>query len=762
MRNLLQDLRSVRAIMHIEWKLQVRSIVFWAVVVLLVAYAVALRPSALEASFLQRSWQLFDLFVLLSVGLIFIVPSALARDKAVMAFIRTTPISSGIYLAGKLGGVLMAALSLLAIQLLAVLLMRVQAWALITPERLLMIVRVSAILTISTIYLSCLYFVITILARQRLILAYVLCGIYFFFAIGKTDVADLLSYLPIGITFFSDAVGHGIEETLHMANQLFYASLVPMLVAVAFLMYPAVERLSLALQRGTQLALIALLSIGLGLSGVMASNFVRLRSAVIIDYTPLPALTVAEGAVTDVEAALTFEPNYNQLSGTAAFKLQRAADSPSEVLFHVPHGLVVSEVSNCAGERLENTLLDVNTLRVAFAEQLCLTFSGRWLWERIAHNSGYYDIPHYMPLFMGSGYLYLTPNALFFPAPIGGYVRTARHTLSMTLPQPAQVISPMADEQHSTEGAVTYVWHSAQGRPRFTVVSGIYQAHVLADGAQGWLLAGHQAWAEQVIMPLMDEQRALHRLLGYSESTWHYIEVPELRHPLVAGNWLLVPEHLFQSTIRGQPLDRIYANILSKEEAYYRFAIFRVRGFIDGTLHFAEPLIHDLGEVPFVDRRHDFGTAYKSLDYSAGRVPLREAFAHYLTLQLVDLKFNTQRLEKVLDNRLAHVTARKNADPRTRQVPFTLVEGLSLIMPPYEMSWQFTQALSGLKQMEKRLGRAATTQLIGAFFVEYRGGNVNMADWLAFIEERTGSAARGDFEAIIRLDFTSTFNEVSP
>jgi hypothetical protein len=79
------------------------------------------------------------------------------------------------------------------------------------------------------------------------------------------------------------------------------------------------------------------------------------------------------------------------------------------------------------------------------------------------------------------------------------------------------------------------------------------------------------------------------------------------------------------------------------------------------------------------------------------------------------------------------------------------------------MSWQFTQAMSGLKQMEKRLGRAVTSRLIGAFLAAYSGKNANMADWLASIEERAGSAARGDFEAIIQLDFTSTFfNEVRP
>lgn len=138
----MNSLHLLWAVALVEWKLQVRTVVFWAGLSILLLYTLAptIRfPS--EIAFLSRQWLggRESSLTWLAIVLIFLAPSSLARDRRTAAFVFTTPVTGSVYAGGKLLGVWLTALTLAGIELTAQFLIRAPAWERLTLEAINMI-----------------------------------------------------------------------------------------------------------------------------------------------------------------------------------------------------------------------------------------------------------------------------------------------------------------------------------------------------------------------------------------------------------------------------------------------------------------------------------------------------------------------------------------------------------------------------------------------------------------------------------------------
>lgn len=738
----MNHLPRLWAVALVEWKLQVRTVVFWAGLAILLWYALARVIGAPpEMAFLSHQWfeGRAESLTWLVVVLIFLVPSSLARDRRTTAFVCTTPVTGSVYAGGKLLGVWLTALTLAGIELTAQFLVRISSWEQLTQEVVSMILASLGGWLVGLFYVTTLYFLFTVLVRGRALLAYALNIAYFIVILPIKDVANPFSAVPFPL-FSSDLIGHGPESLLFNAHHVLYLSLSIVVTILALLIYPWRER-RILFPKTEKAALLFSLVLTLGAVGWSGSVFVGTRTQALaapglISHS-LFALSAED--VRSVRVTARFEPERGHIEGSVELAFIQPLEN---LVLYIPPGLKLSAVTDCQAKELQVTHPNEEWAEIAFAPQLCVVFQGAWRANRAAYRQlGYKEFEEVnlnTGAYIGQGYVYLiTPIARWYPAPMGAYEWTTAHQIQITVPHTLSVsVSPNVPGK-ARAGWISYMWESAQGRPLITLIAGDYRETSLPSGDVVWASPEHQHVASQAANFFLTFLKPIERLVRHDALIYQVVETPVLQWPITSGQLILLPEGYFLERLSSALPTAYERHVLySGPQQAFQEEMFRTaRGWLQGQFFFADPsLTNDLTHLAMPNL---------SLDPSSGFVPLHESLAHYLSLQLLDQQFATRRLDEIMEARIRHSNEYLQ-NPELRQRGSGL-EG-ELPTPPFDRSWAFNQMFAAIGRLERRVGREQVNQMIGLLLERHYGSAITTADWLEIVNEVAGAEARQEFE----------------
>lgn len=741
----MDKLRCLWSIALTEWKLQVRSAIFWVSLVVLLLYALGKSVGApSEMVFLPSAWlgSREDSLTWLSIGLIFLVPSALIRDRRTAAFVWTTPVTGYTYAAGKFLGAWLTAFTLAGVELATQGMARIQGWGQLTPEIASMILTSLARWAVGIVYITGIFFLITVIAKGQSLVAYACCGAYFVAVFSIKDIANPLCIFPFPV-FRSDLVANGPESVLFDANCALYLSLAIAMSVLALLIYPRSERRSVS-SRAMRVVLVIGVVASLGATGWAGRGFAYARSKVL---TPIPlrldAPSVLAGdAVQSTRVVAHFMPVQGLVRGDVQLTLTRAVPN---VDFYVPAGLELLSVTDCQGQVLSTSRLDnAWTQVVTSSSHMCVVFEGAWRVNRGRYQQGGYLNPSELSLNAGAysahGYLYLAPGFRWYPAPVGPYEWQTNHDIEIMLPccDLSVLVSPQVPAELA-DGWVIYRWQNARGRPFITLAAGEYREATLPSGDVVLTAPEHEHIAAQTAAFYLEFLKPVERLIGRNHAPHTIVETPTLRWPLASMDLVLLPEGYF-----AERLSQAYSTRYEKNASYWgsdhalRYeAYYTARGWLQGQAYFADPVsVEAFAGFDIVD-------AYQT-DPLSGYVPLLECIAHYLAAQLVDQRLGTNMLEEMINERVQYADQYQNNATG-------LGSGVSLssVTPfdSFETSWAFNQMFAAFGRLERRVGREQVNFMIGQLLESHAGSTVTIEGWLEVVEGIAGREARQEFEA---------------
>lgn len=722
-----------------EWKLQVRTIVFWVGLIVLCLYALA-RVIGLpeEIAFLHRQWfgGREESLIWLAIVLIFLAPSALARDRRTAVLVHSTPVTGSIYAAGKLFGVWLTALTLAGIEWIAQFLVRIHAWDRLTLEVVRMILASFGGWIIGSGYIVALYFLLTTLVKGRALFAYALCATYFVAVVAIRDAANPFDFVGYPV-FRSDLVGDGPEHLLVTHHRWFYAGLAIVVALLSVLVYSWREHCS-SVRRSEQAALMAGLALALGATAWAGNAFVSTRAQVLAKTGLLPQTHSALAAddVRAVRVTARIDPERDRIEGRVELTFARPLE---KVMWYIPPGLKLGAVTNCQTQAAPVTRPNAEWVSFPFTPRMCVVFEGSLRADRAAYRQYAIESGEAYMLnagaYIGQGYLYLTPAARWYPAPIGPYEWVTFHDVRVMVPRTLPSLAVPEAATSVQDEWVSYEWRHHKGRPLITLAAGAYVQASLPDGTIVWASPEHQHIAPQAAEFFLGFLKPVDGLLERDRRTYHVIETPVLRWPIVSRYVVLLPERYFT-----ERLSPVLATTYERDVEFYgpqfafqKEAYHTVRGWLLGQVFCADTSF--IGE-PAVRPN-------PSLDPFSGFVPLCESLMHYLSLQLLDERFAVTRLDEIMAARLRYADDFLN-NPELQQRGGG-IDG-ELPAPPYQRSWEFNQMFAAIGRLEKRVGREQVNNMIRLLLERRFGGAVTAADWLDIIDEVAGSEARREFE----------------
>jgi hypothetical protein len=736
----MNRLRCLGVIALVEWKLQVRTAVFWAGVAILLLYTLGQVIGAPpEMAFLTRQWLggREDSLTWIAIVLIFLVPSALGRDLRPAGFLWTTHVSGGVYAAGKLLGVWLTALTLAVIELTGQLLVRMAAWNQLEPELAGLIVAPLGNWLVGIIFVTSLYFLLVALVHGHPLGSYALGALYFVIAFSLKDVANPFSFVPSAL-FRSDLVGDGPESPLFSAHVQLYLGLSMAVSVCAILTYCMRDR-RLLFPRTAQAVLVISLILSLGPMGWAGAAFLQARDQVLA----LPSVSAHNPAhlstevVRSVHVTAGLDPERGNVHGKVELAL---APTSEPVDFFVPIGLDLEAASDCQGHGLLITPLSADQVRVTAARQVCVEFVGSWRPSRSSYRTVGIDGPQEFdlnaPAYVGQGFAYLTPMAHWYPAPRGSYEWASPHEIVLTVPSTYVTYVSPAGSGSQKPGEVSFRWKTERGRPLIVLVTGEYQAVTLPNGDQAWSAPEHQHVAQSAAEFYLSALKSIDGLVGRTISAYQVVETPVLRWPVASGRLVLLPERFFLerlSTARPTEYERNVAS-LGPQLALQREIYYTARGWLQGNLSFAD--VNLAGG--------DTKEQGRALDWQVGDPPLLDCLAHYLSLQMADMAFASHRLDEVMTARMQFSEA-YSSDPTLMHRGGGL-EG-ELPVPPYDRSWEFNQMFTAIGRIERRAGRATVNQIVGLLVDRHAGTTITLEDWLALVSQVAGPEAAREFES---------------
>ena len=740
----MKALRQAWAIAKVEWQLQVRSPVFWAAFAVLLVYTLAqVVGGEREVINLPRVWlgSRDDALSWLSIGLIFLVPSAFTRDHQ-KDFIWTTPIDGHVYAAGKLLGLWLTAFTLEAGELAAQFLLRAPTWPEWNMETLRLFFSPLGRTVVVMLFLAAFFALIGILAKEKSILAYMGCSIYFVTVLGMKDIANPLTISPFPV-FRSDLIGNGPEEELFIANTLLYLGLMLAVSAVIVVMYPRRERRSSA--SGTLLpVMLAILLAGLLLAGKGGRDLVRAWRRVTISHIAnIPWSSLLSGR--DVGKVFV-KARVTPASGLVEGEVRLVFTGPRTSLFlRIPRGLIITSATDCEGNSLPCRRLGGDDGRFQVTgdfSQVCVDFRGRWWASREQYER--YPSPENMirmaGAYVGSGYAYIAPGAWWYPAPGGSYKWESPHIIEIEVPQGVvTLVSPIVAGKPNG-GGVLYRWESEQGSPLVTLVAGDYRRVTLPGGNVLWVAPEHAFVAEQAVDFYRRFLRPMGEFVGVNELPRVFVETPLLRWPLATPDVVLLPEGYFLDQInRNLGLRTGYEGSLVTQGADYtllRESYYVVRGWLLGQAAFVDSA--------FVSRLTSFEEMpAEQADLLSSYVPLREVIAYYLGSQIASQEAGKDLLSERLEEHMRIAEETSDASRENSQY----IAGLSVLpIDIFENAPAFNHLFAAFGQLEQLVGRKRVNRMIELLLQTHRGKAISIQDWLAVIEDVAGVDARRSFE----------------
>lgn len=724
-------------IAFIEWKIQLRSILFWVCLTVLLVYSLGrLVGASPETAFLPRQWleTREDSLTWLSLGLIFLVPSALGRDQRTSGLVWTRPFSSTVYAGGKLLGLYLTAFTLGAGELASQLLLRLPGLGKLTPGTLDMILRSLGEWSVGILFMTSAYFMLTLPVRGRPMLGNLICGAYYLIAFSIRDVAN--PFDAFAVPFIrSDLVGNGPESGLLASHQILYLSFAATLVLLSILIFMKLEKRAYHPKADPFILLLGVV-LALGITGRAWRQFALARTEVLAP-TALglkQSSDLATNEVRSIQVTAYFAPEEGIVQGDVTIDLVEPLPNLS---LYVPAGLDLVLVTDCHGENLTVTYPAPEWARVSAPMQLCVSFHGSWNAYRNWYTlrSGYTAEEYNMNVggYIGQGYLYLSPCFHWFPTAIESFEQAGSYSVQIALPSRYSVgVSPPATVDRD-EYWTTYRWHSEQGYPLIMVVAGDYAETSLSDGNLVWAAPEHEPLADQAATGSVEILNALESMIGLEPSPHQIVETPVIRWPVASEGLVILPEHYFTDLTSTNTVST-YEFILETqgpEEAFRREAYYLSRGWMQGHVCVSSTFL------PF------------SIDevQTTGYEPLQESLAYYLAMQLTDEKFGTNELDAAIQERTDFI----ELYPVDPLVPDFWLSFSDAGYDSFAGTWTFNAILGGLGQLEKRLGRTQVDWVIGRFIELHQGENISTNSFSDAIGGYFGRAAQQDFENTLSL-----------
>ncbi|MBI5822976.1 MAG: hypothetical protein HZB18_03040 [Chloroflexi bacterium] len=241
----------------VEWKLQLRSGLFWTWLAIVLLYSLGMTiGGSPQISSLVRDWLVSrqNSLTWLSIGLIFLVPWSLARDRRTANIVWSAPITGSEYAGGKLLGVYLTALTVGGVEILSQLTIRTGFWRWLIFEKADMILLSLWGWMVGILFVSSIFFFLAVLARGQFFLACAFNILYFLLTMSARDVANPLD--PYSFNYFlSDLIGYGPETKLFSAHHALYSSLTITLVFLSVSIFSRIENRS-AVSKWVQIALL--------------------------------------------------------------------------------------------------------------------------------------------------------------------------------------------------------------------------------------------------------------------------------------------------------------------------------------------------------------------------------------------------------------------------------------------------------------------------------------------------------------------------
>ncbi len=737
----METLRCLRSIALTEWKLQVRSVIFWASLIVLLLYTLGETVGApAKILFLPRAWlgSRDDSLTWLSIGLIFLVPSALIRDRRTGAFVWVTPVTGYTYAAGKLLGLWLTAFTLVGIELAAQGVARAKGWEQLTPEIVGMMLTSTGRWAIGIVYITGIFFLITVIAKGKPLFAYACCSAYFIAVLSMNDIANPLCIFPFPV-FRSDLVWNGPESALFEANRNLYLSLAVPTSMLAVLIYPWRERRSIY-SKAMQVLLAIGVMVSLSTTVWAVRDFVQARSKVLTPIKPrLDASSILAGEdVQSIRVEMRAMLAQGLVQGNVELSL---SGTVSDLYFYVPAGLEVTSVTDCQGQVLSSRLGDEWMRIVTPSSRVCVAFEGTWRVDRSRYQRRGHINPDDLILNAGAytqhGYLYLVPGYRWYPAPVGPYEWQAKHDIEIVLPSATSVFVSPRTYTESGEGWVTYRWQNERGKPLITLASGEYREVPLPGSDVVWAAPEHEHVAPQAAGFYLEFLKPIQKLIRRDDAPLIIVETPLLRWPVASTDLVLLPEDYFAERLSPALSKRYetHASVWGPDFALRYEAYYTARGWLQGQAYFADPVF--VRVTPFFDVVDTY-----QVDPSF-YVPLRECIAHYLAVQLVDQRLGINLLEKMVNERLRY--ADQYLDNPTGQGGGV---ALSSVIPfdSYETTWSFNQMFAAFGRLERHVGREQVNLMINQLLMSRAGSTITIEDWLEVVEKVAGREARQEFE----------------
>ena len=740
----MKALRQAWVIAKVEWLLQVRSPVFWAAWAVLLVYTLAQGVGGeREMINLPRVWlgSRDDALSWLAIGLVFLVPSAFIRDHR-KDFIWTTPIDGHIYAAGKLLGLWMTAFTLEVSELATQFLLRAPTWPEWNRETLHLFFSPLGRTAVVMLFLTAFFALISALTKERAILAYMGCSIYFVAVLGMKDIANPLTISSFPV-FRSDLIGNGPEEELFRANTFLYLGLMLAISAMIVMVYPRRERRSSA--SGALLpVMVAILFAGLLLAGKGGGDLVRVWRRVTISpvaNVPSPSL-LGRRDVDQVFVKAQVTPASGLVEGEVRLVF---TGSRTSLVLRIPRGLIVTSVTDCEGRSLPSRRLgegDWGLQVTGDFSQICVDFWGRWWASREQYER--YPSPENMirmaGAYVGSDYAYIAPGAWWYPAPVGSYKWESPHIIEIEVPQGVvTLVSPIVAGKPNG-GGVLYRWESEQGSPLVTLVAGDYRMVTPPGGNVLWVAPEHAFVAEQAVDFYRQFLRPMGEFVGVDELPRVFVETPLLRWPLATPDVILLPEGYFLDQLnRDRGLQTGYEVSSATRGADYallRESYYVVRGWLLGQAAFIDSA--------FMNRWASFEEMpAEQADLLSSYVPLREVIAHYLGAQIASQEVGKDLLSERLEE---HMRIAEEASDASRENSQYIV-GLSVLpIDIFENAPAFNHLFAAFGQLEQLVGRERVNRMIELLLQTHQGKVISLQDWLAVIEDVAGVEARQSFE----------------
>jgi|CXWL01.1.fsa_nt_gi hypothetical protein len=722
----------------VEWKLQLRSGLFWAWLAIVMLYSLGMaiggspKTSSLVTDWLNSrenslSW--------MSMGLIFLVPWSLARDHRTANIVWSTPITGNIYAGGKLLGVYLTALTVGGVEIVSQLTIRTGFWHWLIFEKADMILLSLWGWTVGILFISTIFFFLTVLARGQFFLACAYNILYFLLTMSARDVAN--PFDPYSFDYFlSDLIGYGPETRLFSAHHALYLSLTITLVFLSISIFSRIEKRSVV-SKWVQIALLAGFTLSLAGVGYFSDRFIKARLNVV-SPTAVGLKNASEfnaENIKSVQISARFDPSLGSVTGEAQILTAAAGN----VTLYIPAGLTLIHVTDCKENLVSAAYQNDEWVIVSAPSQaVCLGFEGNWRTYRnwYTRRDSYTAEEYFMNTggYIGQGYVYLLPGFRWYPTPIGTAEQHAKYSIEISLPDGYQSFVSGTPEITNSDGWKNYRWEHDYDAPIFTFASGQYTEILLPDGDILWVAPEHEFVGPQPAFFYLDFLKKTERLLGISATPRTIVETPLLRWPIASKNWVLLPERYISERMFPQ-LKSLYEITIEFDgtEKAFLFEAFRVTyGWIQGQIYSDSAFL----PISVDDFLFSNGNNYE---------PFQESLAFYLSMQLTDQEFNTDRLNQTIQQR----TQFFNEHPRGGPTTPTFLSFDDTVPNGYTNSLKFNDILVALGQLENQIGREQVNMTIRKLLETDYGHPVSIQDWLNIIDSTVGKDARQKFENTI-------------